>query len=320
LEGLTHNFRILSLDGGGVRGYLTAGVLAQVEAHLNRATGEDKPLGRRFDLICGTSTGAIIALGLVAGKSANEIKVLYEELLSTVFARRARRSLFAWLFRPRYCSTALKAELERFFGTISLESNELVCDVCVTAVALTTGRPKFYKTDYMARNAARLSEKLSDVALGASAAPTFFAVPSLRHGELVADGGLCCNNPAMVAIVEARQFERVSRRGTPPPTDLGQVCMLSVGTGEQSELPFAPERAAHAGLAFWARNFPELAIASQVHAAHFQASFLLRDNYHRFNPSLKARMRLDDVSKINVLKNHMDMDSACERFVSRHLV
>jgi patatin-like phospholipase/acyl hydrolase len=65
-------FRILSLDGGGVRGYLTAAYLAEAEEYLDRITESRKPLGERFDLICGTSTGAIIALALATGKTAGK--------------------------------------------------------------------------------------------------------------------------------------------------------------------------------------------------------------------------------------------------------
>jgi patatin-like phospholipase/acyl hydrolase len=72
-------FRILSLDGGGIRGTFSAAFLARIEEHL------DYPIGRYFDLIAGTSTGGIIAIGLGLGLSAKEILRLYEEKGPAIF-------------------------------------------------------------------------------------------------------------------------------------------------------------------------------------------------------------------------------------------
>ncbi len=313
-------FRVLSLDGGGARGYLAAGFLARVEQYLDGATKQALPLGRRFDLICGTSTGGIIALGLAAGISAREIWSLYENLIPKVFDRSQRRSWPAWLFRPRYRGDVLRQQLDAFFGDKTLQRDHLVSDVCVTGVALTTGNPRLYKSDYLARNAAHLSERLADIALGASAAPIFFEAQSIAHSEWMIDGGVCCNNPAIVAFVDALQFERKSLRGTSPPKNFNSIVLLSVGTGEQASLPFDAEDVANAGLAKWARNFPEIALASQSELVHSQAAFLLGNNYFRFNPALKTRMRLDDASKVRQLKNLMDIDRSCEDFLRAHLV
>ena len=75
---MSEKFRILSLDGGGVRGYLTVMILENIEKQLNAKDGSDKPLGEYFDLIAGTSTGAIIGGLLAIGKKASEVRKIYE--------------------------------------------------------------------------------------------------------------------------------------------------------------------------------------------------------------------------------------------------
>lgn len=81
-------FRILSLDGGGVRGILSAQILSNMESYLNRFHGEDIPVGQRFDFIAGTSTSGLIALGLAAGKSASEILEFYRQVIPEVFSKK----------------------------------------------------------------------------------------------------------------------------------------------------------------------------------------------------------------------------------------
>ena len=77
--------KVLTLDGGGIKGYLTAKILKNIEQSLNEYRSEDINLGQRFDLIVGTSTGGIIATALAIGKSAKEIFELYETLIPKVF-------------------------------------------------------------------------------------------------------------------------------------------------------------------------------------------------------------------------------------------
>lgn len=99
-DAATPLFSVLTLDGGGARGYLTLKILERVETYLNTLTGAPLPLGARFDLICGTSTGGISALALALGRPVSEISALYETHLPHIFGSAMRR--FAWLdnFRP----------------------------------------------------------------------------------------------------------------------------------------------------------------------------------------------------------------------------
>lgn len=89
--------KILSLDGGGVRGYLTAMILENVEKQLNLRDRSNKPLGEYFDLIAGTSTGAIIAGLLAIGKNASEVRKIYEDDIKEIFSNEMKRNKFDFL-------------------------------------------------------------------------------------------------------------------------------------------------------------------------------------------------------------------------------
>jgi hypothetical protein len=325
-------FRILSLDGGGVRGYLSAAYLAEAEQFLDRITGRTKPLGEHFDLICGTSTGAIIALALAMGKTAKEIFELYENLIPSVFHRKHRRFWFMRAFRPAYRSAALRSELDAFFGKSDLTGVKR--DVCITGVALTTGKPRFYKSDYFSRNIGRKDELLANIALGATAAPTYFEAPELDKSHWMLDGGICCNNPAMVAITDALQFQRGSKRGTVKPAALDDIVMLSVGTGQQAQLPFAQSscreklffsrtspfaKMGRAGIWLWGWYFHEITMTSQSLLVHFQTQFLLKERYHRFDPPLGTTMPLDAGERVKELRNLGSVDRAFENFACKYL-
>src|SRR5436190_2825128 len=114
-------FRILSLDGGGARGYLSARILANVETYMDQASGSKIPLGQRFDFIVGTSTGGIIALGLATGRSAGEVAKFYERLVPNVFAQTARRSLAVRSYKPKYDNGPLRIALADLFKDTTLE-------------------------------------------------------------------------------------------------------------------------------------------------------------------------------------------------------
>ena len=330
-------FRVLSLDGGGVRGILPARLLANIEKHINEQDGSDAPLGERFDLISGTSTGGLIALGLAAGRRANEILEFYEKHIPKIFGSTNRRSGICRFFCPAYGTTLLREALQEILQDKTL--HDVKTDVCIPTVSLQNASPRMYKSGYLERNASRLDEKLVDIGLATSAAPTFFPAHSTQYSTNLIDGGLCANNPAMVALVEAMQFERPSQRGVPAPRagekrPTNEITMLSLGTGEPCALPFRTDRLTSGGIGTWAFRrditkralpFPkptiplvETLMQSQSQIAHFQASFLLEsDKYLRINPKLKFPMSLDDLEKVDELKNLADIDANVAEFIGR---
>lgn len=322
---MTENFRILSLDGGGVRGVLTARILMNVERYLNDLTGTNLPLGRRFDLVAGTSVGGLIALGLAAGKTAADVLTFCEENIPRIFGGGRARGLVGWLRRPKYSSEPLASALKEFLGDATLK--DVVTDVCITSVSLQNAKPRLHKSGYLARNADRLGESLVDVGLATSAAPTYFQSHSGKLSSGLVDGGLCANNPSVVGIVEALQFEGASK----PSGDAGKrlrsledLVLLSVGTGDPCAMPYDHRALKSAGLRRWiltrgSTGFTvpliDVATESQSVLAHFQAMFLVKERYLRINPQLKFPMRLDQADAIGDLKNLADLTREIEQFL-----
>jgi hypothetical protein len=313
-------FRILSIDGGGVRGFLAAAILANVESYLDIHTGVPMPLGRRFDLVAGTSAGGLIALGLASGRTAAELRRLFFDLIPKVFGVTNRRWRLNRIFRPKYGSEPLRAQLQAFFGQQTL--GDLGTDVCIVSVALQDAKPRLYKTDYLVRNVGRLDEMLTDIAMATTAAPTYFAAQSSKYSAAVIDGGVAANNPSMIALVDGLQFERASKRGTPKP-DLGDdagtpVVMLSIGTGEPGPMPYRYEQLVAGGIYDWARPIHEVILLSQAHLVHHQAAFLLKTRYHRINPLLNFPIELDDAARFHNLINKADITEANEKFLRNY--
>jgi hypothetical protein len=312
-------FRILSIDGGGVRGFLAASILANIETYLNDATGDRAALGQRFDLISGTSAGGLIALGLGMGRTAVEVRDLFVSLVPAVFGDANRRSAWSRPKHPRYHSDPLQRALLQFFGEATLA--DLVSDVCVTSVSLIDAKPRLHKTDYLARNAGRLEERLVDVGLATTAAPTYLKAHSSTFSANLVDGGLAANNPSMVAFVDALQFERKSKRGTERPVlngepDKGMV-LVSVGTGQPGPLPYKYEKLVNGGWSDWLLPIFEVVHLSQAQLVHHQTKFLLGERYLRIDPVLNVPVKLDDAKRFQELRNKADIDDTSERFLKR---
>jgi len=327
-------FRILSLDGGGVRGVLQARVLANIESFLNERDGENVPIGKRFDFIAGTSTGGIIALALALGYSAQEILKFYEKYIPKIFCKSNKAG---GVFSPIYKRDVFREALLEFFGEATLV--DVSTDVCITAVSLQNAKPRLYKSGYLLRNQARLDEKIIDIALATSAAPVFFPAHSMNHSTNLVDGGVCANNPAMIALIESLQFEVDSKRGVPAPPEntkrsIDDVLMLSIGTGEQCAMPYNHKKLSFGGAMQWAVGrdqtgpmfslkpvipLVELLMNSQSQLIDFQAGFMLgAEKYFRINPQLKFPMKLDDADKIDELKNLSDITADIENFVLKN--
>jgi len=191
-------YHVLALSGGGYRGLYTATVLAQLEAALGR------PLASHFDLICGTSAGGLLGLGLAAEIPAVELKALFEDHGSRIFGCRSlwRRMVGFW-WKAKHSSEGLRSVLNERFGELTI--GDLKHRVVVPAVNYTTGRGQFFKTPHHPKIELDHQLKLTDVALATAAAPVYF--PLSRNGRGVfADGGLVGNAPGFIGLHEVRTF------------------------------------------------------------------------------------------------------------------
>ena len=140
------SLKVLSLDGGGVRGYLTASVLANIEKYLNDGKSEYIPLGKYFDLIAETSTGAIIAGLLAIGETAVRIKEIYEKDMAFIFSDEMKNSKLN-IWSSKYKKTNLEEKAKEYFGETTFARKDLVSNLLVTTVDITTAKPRFYKSD-----------------------------------------------------------------------------------------------------------------------------------------------------------------------------
>ena len=199
-------FRILSLDGGGMMGAFSASVLAAYEGECRERTG--KGLADHFDLITGTSTGGIIAIGLAMGTSAEQILDFYRERGVQIFPHTG--GVGGWfrgirnLFRPKYSP----GELRRAIGEVV--GDRPLCDARTRLVIPTydaeMGRVYLFKTPHHPHCTSTRHVKAVDAALATSAAPTYFPAHHVPgHGSFI-DGGVWGNCPAVIGIAEAVSY------------------------------------------------------------------------------------------------------------------
>lgn len=249
--------RILALDGGGLRGVLTLGMLREIESHLRARHGNDPAfrLSDYFDLIAGTSTGAIIAGALSLGMSVDEVHGHYMRLGNIVF----KRSLLRWgALRAKFPADKVKEALMGVFGDRRLDSADFRTGLLVVSKRLDTGSTwpltnnpasRYFKRGHQASTIANGEYPLWQVVRASTAAPYFFDPETIRIGRAsggakavdgdFVDGGVSPhNNPALQALMTATMPGY--RFGWA--TGENQLLVVSVGTGK------ADAEVGHAGL------------------------------------------------------------------------
>jgi patatin-like phospholipase/acyl hydrolase len=263
-------FQILALDGGGYRGLYSAAVLGAIEQDLGR------PILDYFDLVAGTSTGGLIALGLGAGLRPRDIIDFYATWGPQIFRRQ-----HLGILRPRYGSGKLREGLAQILGEKLLGDSR--CRLVVPAYDLTADQVYVFKTPHHERLTRDWKETMVDVAMATSAAPTYFPAHSLRGIRLV-DGGVWCNNPSVIAIAEA-----TSMLGVP----ITSVRLFSVGT--TAELVHRHPRLDQGGMIQWAKAAIDVLMRGQSVGADGLAQHLLtRERYLRHDTSVPVGvLRMD---------------------------
>jgi uncharacterized protein len=219
-------FRILSIDGGGIKGLFPATFLAELERrYLGGAS-----IAGYFDLVAGTSTGGIIALGLGAGLKASELADIYTRRGADVFPQ-PRESPFG---RMRHWWRAKRSYLHYHYERTALENllldtlgakllDDSIVRLCIPAFEGKHSEVFVYKTPHHPDYKIDRFESMVKVALATSAAPTYFR-PLEHKGYTLVDGGVWANNPVMLAVIEALVCFDVER---------GQIDVLSLGCGEE---------------------------------------------------------------------------------------
>jgi patatin-like phospholipase/acyl hydrolase len=279
-------FRILSIDGGGIRGVFPAAVLAEVE---KRFLGGGS-VADHFDMVAGTSTGGIIALALGYGMNARQALEIYTERGERIFPPAGLvgglRRKIRWLIKPKHDQSALKDELLKVFRdkVLDLSAKRLV----IPSFEGRHGEPFLYKTPHHPDYQKDRHKRFSDVALHTTAAPSYY--PGVDdNGFIMIDGGIWANNPVMNALVDALACYDVPREN---------VRILSIGTGESTFT--VDEKARNGGAAKWAfmRSFNAAARAQSKNALGQAFLLLGKPNILRIDaPESDNHIALDDVRR-----------------------
>jgi uncharacterized protein len=335
--------RVLSLDGGGMRGLYTATLLSSLASSLR---GKPVDIGSAFDVIVGTSTGGILATALALGVPIKEIVSLYRKVGPDIFIDPQPQPTLSnlklpqggiwkkgwWVLRNlrpiwrdpfvQWCKRnltksandpePLRAELSRLFQDTTfgqlLERRKI--GLCLTAVKVLDEKLRVFKTAHNAIKNYDVNLKLVDACMATSAAPLFLPLAVLPNPqmpeseEVYADGGLAVNNPVLIGLIEALQL--VGKTNRP-------IEIFSVGTCAAPEGAVVPRSEADRGLAQWKVGAKALGLSmnAQASAANFAASYLANWFTNHSQTSVKV-IRFPEAHRSEAHMQFLKMDNATE--------
>lgn len=259
-EGIS--FRILALDGGGIKGAYTAAVLSTLEQALGL------PIVDHFDMIAGTSTGGILAIGLGIGLDSHKLLEFYRDRGSIIFPTTSFHQRWKHnvrhAVRPKYSQDLLFQELEKayFPDNHKKKLGDSKCRLVIPAYDAISGACHVFRTPHNPLLKFDGFTNAAEVALATAAAPTYFSAAKVRNMIANAsyfDGGVWANCPAMAAIIEAVCYLDVP---------LDRIDILSIGTTEE---PFTVKEMTRAGGGKWGfpfgRNLINLLMNAQIESS-----------------------------------------------------
>lgn len=293
--------RILSIDGGGVRGVIPAVLLAEIE----KRTG--KSIAELFDLIAGTSTGGIIALGLTAsdqeGKprySAQDLVDFYMTKLNKIFKITFLRKIFFFIsyFRPKYSPSGFEKNVEALVGRTKI--SEALTEVLIPAYEIESRETFFFKSRKV-KNDEQEDFYMADVARATSSAPTFFPPAEISPVEsntkyYFVDGSTFASDPAMCAYAEAKSMH----------PEMKTAILVSLGTGSYTKpIPF--KKAKNWGTLFWAVPILNIVFDAMPNTVEYELKKILnvqaiaQQYFFRLQVELDSKNdSLDDSSPANL--------------------
>lgn len=282
-------FRVLCLDGGGIRGVFTASFLAGLE----QFTG--KKLIEYFDLIAGTSTGGLIALGLGLGHPPDKILDFYLKSGEKIFPN-GRWHRWRHLWRAKYDSFHLQTAVQELLGSDTLLGKSKT-RLVIPSFDATAGRPTCFKTRH--HPSLKRDHKLTawEVAMATAAAPTFFPAFSASWEASYVDGGVWANCPVLVGLLECYRFLD---------QPIENIQILNVGTtGEPFHIPEKLRLCRSGGKFPYVVNqdIIKLFMEASAFSSLFQAQLLLGERLTIINHSTASkRFGLDDCSSLRDLQ------------------
>jgi patatin-like phospholipase/acyl hydrolase len=312
--------RILSVDGGGIRGVLPGTILAQLEKILQRLSKSERKLGDYFDMIAGTSTGGILAcIYLMPGDdgkakySAQDAVDLYIKNGHAIFDRTTAQKLssVAGILHQKYSQDELYKLLTTYFGDVTLD--KLIKPSLITSYNISDRNAIFF-TSADARTDDIYNFYVRDVARATSAAPTYFSPAHIESMNKqifsLVDGGMFANNPALCAYAEARKlnfsklFNDPQRKDKPTAADM---LIVSMGTGSVKKR-YRYDDFKHAGEIKWLEPVIDILMSGNSETVAYQLTQMYltlepenQKNYYRLEPGLKeACSEMDEATPENI--------------------
>jgi uncharacterized protein len=287
-------FTILALSGGGYLGLHEAVLLRELERALHR------PIAESFDLICGSSIGAVAAMALAVGTPARDIEAGFLRHGENIFPGHRWRAIrplaylssIRYMFRSRYRSEAIGETVDAIVGknrTLSMANTRVVIPV----INVSTGKLELIKTPHSPRNWYCADLQLSEIAIAATAAPTYFPLANLRD-QLYVDAGIFANSPGMFALHEASHYCKI------PTAD---IHVLSLGTNVAAARHTSRERRSLGALGWLkgGRLYTTMSSA-QRELSNNMLHHVLDDRYHRIegtpDPTGDALLQFDNASLV----------------------
>ncbi|MBE8998677.1 patatin-like phospholipase family protein [Nostoc sp. LEGE 12447] len=327
-------YKILAIDGGGIRGIIPTMILAEIEKRTQ------KPIFSLFDLISGTSSGGILALGLTkprldleatdtsptAQYSAEDLLQIYIEYGAEIFYEPFWEKVLGQIedifVQPKYSSEGREEIIRQYFGDTPLENN--LKEVFVTSYDIEQRIPIFFtnkleKQQTESKKFRKLCAgfTLADAALATSATPTYFApyrVSSSHNTNgfyTLVDGGVVANNPANLAILEAQ----ISRQETKQALNIEDILLVSLGTGSLTSV-YAYDEVKQWGLLQWAKPLLNIVLdgGSEVVAGELERLFEATNkgskaSYYRFQTFLKSELEAIDNAKLENVRQLQTLGS-----------
>jgi len=288
-------YRILSFDGGGLRGAFSARV-------LTRLAGEFPALVPNASMLAGTSTGSIIAVGLAQGKTPTELVDLYRKIGPAVFQKTMLDDLeHLWGITHSKYGTANRLQvlseelqdvpLKQLEKDVVVATFDLGNDVARDQYNNKCWAPKFYHNVSGPDSDGDVS--CIEVMMKSSAAPIYF--PIFKN---YVDGGVIANNPAMCAVAQALDPRNDVKHAH------GDIRLLSIGTGSSPATVSSVD--GEWGLTQWGMKIIDLVSDASVGLPDFQCRQILGDCYRRIDTQFREPMPMDDPSKITELVAHAD--------------
>jgi tetratricopeptide (TPR) repeat protein len=281
-------YRVLSIDGGGIRGIIPAVWVCEIEKRTHR------PISHSFNLLSGTSTGGIISAGLSIPKNddgytpqyrAYEILDIYLKKGKYIFSSNYFSKMTS-IFRSAYSDSGRKGLLVDYFGQkrLSQSLTELVIPAAYEEGLYTT----YLFNRFDSFEDPNQNDTFVDALMATSAAPTYFPSHKIENKGLFNDGGVHVNNPSSVACQEALRYG----------IEKDNLFLLSLGTG--AFIPEALNPSSLRGMVYWAKHLQDVALQAQVGNTDIAMFNALPGRYTRWQSWFENEITLDDYGTSNI--------------------